>query len=97
VINSKAGELTQKFNPAGAIHFVLSIAVIALSVVVYFLPSIIGKRRDMLYIHMLFIANLALGWTVIGWILCVPWGLFGLTVDAHFAVHSAVAKPQSRS
>jgi hypothetical protein len=91
VINGNAGELIQRFNPAGAIDFV------SLFVVVYFLPSIISKRRDMLYIHMLFIANLLFGWTVIGWILCVLWGLFGQTVEAHFASHSAVAKPQSRS
>jgi Superinfection immunity protein len=96
VLNGKAGELVQKFNPVGAIHLVLSIAVIALLVVFYFFPSIIGKRRDMLYIHALFITDLALGWTVIGWILCVLWVLFGLPLDAHFAIRSAVAKPQSR-
>jgi hypothetical protein len=61
VLNGKAGELVQKFNPVGAIHLVLSIAVIALLVVFYFFPSIIGKRRDMLYIHALFITDLALG------------------------------------
>jgi hypothetical protein len=96
VINGNAGALIQRFNPAGAIDFVLSIAVIALFVVVYFLPSIIGKRRDMLYIHMLFTTNLLFGWTIIAWILCVLWGLSGQTVAARMAVLGNLAKPQSR-
>jgi hypothetical protein len=91
------GDLIQRFNPVGAIDFALSVAVIPIFVVVYFLPSIIGKRRNILSIHMLFITNLLFGWTVIGWGLCMLWGLFGQTVAARMAVLSTLAKPQSRS
>jgi hypothetical protein len=90
------GDLIQRFHPAGAIDFALSVAVIAVFVVVYLLPSIIGKRRDILYIHMLFITNLLFGWTIIGWGLCMLWGLFGQTVPARMAVLVTLAKPQSR-
>jgi hypothetical protein len=43
--------------------------------VMYFLPSIIGlarSKRDLLAIFML---NLFLGWSVIGWIVALVWAL----------------------
>ncbi|HKS83046.1 MAG TPA: superinfection immunity protein [Candidatus Acidoferrales bacterium] len=46
-------------------------AFIALCLLMYFLPSIIGhSRRDFAGI---FILNLLLGWTVIGWIAALIW------------------------
>jgi hypothetical protein len=39
----------------------------------YFLPTIIGfRKRD---VGAIFILNLLLGWTVIGWVVCLVWVL----------------------
>lgn len=50
---------------------------LALCVALYFLPSIIG--RDKRNFAAIFILNLLLGWTVIGWIVALIWAL---TVDS---------------
>jgi hypothetical protein len=44
---------------------------LAFSVLLYFLPAIIGRRkREAVGI---FLVNLLLGWTVIGWIIALLW------------------------
>ena len=44
---------------------------LAFSVLLYFLPAIIGRhKRDAAGI---FLVNLLLGWTVIGWIIALIW------------------------
>ncbi len=44
---------------------------LAISILLYFLPAIIGRnKRDAAGI---FLVNLLLGWTVIGWIIALIW------------------------
>jgi hypothetical protein len=38
---------------------------------VYFLPSLLAWRRGHRWRRKIFAANLAVGWTVIGWIVCL--------------------------
>jgi hypothetical protein len=51
----------------------LVVAVAAVSLAVYLLPSIVGRRRrnasDIIKL------NVLLGWTVIGWIVAMRWAL----------------------
>jgi Superinfection immunity protein len=76
--------------------FMLTVVVAAVLITVYFLPTIIAKKRDILHFGMLFTINLLLGWTAVGWFLCMLWGIFGQTVEAHKAIMSVVPRPQSR-
>lgn len=38
---------------------------------VYFLPSLLAWRRTHPWRQKIFLANLAVGWTVIGWVVCL--------------------------
>lgn len=42
-----------------------------LAATVYFLPSLLAWRRNHLWRRQIFAANLLVGWTVIGWIVCM--------------------------
>ena len=44
-----------------------------LSTVMYFLPSIIGLARSKRDLLAIFLLNLFLGWSVIGWIVTLGW------------------------
>lgn len=44
-----------------------------LGTVMYFLPSIIGLARNKRDLLAIFLVNLFLGWSVIGWIVALVW------------------------
>jgi len=44
----------------------------------YFLPSLIAKSRGKINSGAIFVLNLFLGWTLIGWVCALVWSL---TVD----------------
>lgn len=46
---------------------------ITLLLLAYFLPSIIAKARNARNVAAIFVLNLTLGWTVIGWIIALVW------------------------
>jgi hypothetical protein len=67
----------------------------------YLLPAIIGTRRDTATVALLFVINLFYGWTVIGWLACLLWAVYGRTTaeDAHWqriAQHEPLAGERSR-
>lgn len=43
------------------------------AVVLYFLPSIIGKSNKHSKSGRIFLINLLVGWTLIGWVACLIW------------------------
>lgn len=47
------------------------------SVALYFLPSIVG--RDKRNASAIFVLNLLLGWTLIGWVVALVWTIIYLT------------------
>lgn len=42
-------------------------------VLIYFLPTLIGVLRKKANSTSIFVVNLFLGWTVIGWVVCLAW------------------------
>jgi hypothetical protein len=46
---------------------------VGLQFVMYFLPSIIALARSKRDLLSIFLLNLFLGWTIIGWIVCLVW------------------------
>lgn len=52
---------------------VLALMVTAISALLYFFPSIIGWRKK--NFGAIFVLNLLLGWTIIGWIVSLVWAL----------------------
>ncbi len=56
----------------------LAVAAI-LTFVIYFLPWLIARGRDMQNTTLLFWINLLLGWSIIMWIVCLIWAVLGQT------------------
>lgn len=52
---------------------------VILAIAAYFLPSIIGWNRGVVGSFPLFLINLLLGWTVIGWLVTLAWSVIGRT------------------
>lgn len=64
--------------------------VIAVVVVIYFLPAIVAGWRDHRNQGAIFVLNLLLGWTVLGWIASLVWSCTG-----DVAVESSAPAPQT--
>ena len=56
-----------------ALIFLLIFAVLGLCL--YFLPSFIAYSRKHLNLGAVFVANLLLGWTFLGWVISLVWAL----------------------
>lgn len=50
-------------------------------VMAYLLPSIVADRRKHHQFSAIFVANLLLGWTVIGWIISLIWAFTATRPD----------------
>jgi len=50
----------------------MDIILIILLIALYFLPTIIAYRRDNNFIS-IFLLNLFLGWTILGWLIALIW------------------------
>jgi len=48
-----------------------SLAIVLAVIVVYFLPTIVGKTRDVPNVGSVFVINLFAGWTFIGWVVAM--------------------------
>jgi hypothetical protein len=66
-----------------------------LAITVYFLPAIIGSKREISSSGALFFVNLFFGWTVLGWLICFLWAATGATraQDAFFKGNVGPAGP----
>jgi len=49
------------------------------AVAMYFLPAIIAHQRQHVSSGAIFLVNLFLGWSIIGWIVCFAWACSGNT------------------
>jgi cytochrome c biogenesis protein CcdA len=64
-----------------------TIAVIAVAVLIYFLPTIIAYKKNHANRVIILVLNIVFGWTFLGWIGCLIWSFVdtdGNTVDDLF-------------
>ena len=52
--------------------------------VIYFLPSLISNRKD--NGNSVFVVNLFLGWTLIGWVVALAWALNSKKVEKKISI-----------
>src|SRR4051812_48942770 len=71
----------------GAMKEFIVFAVVA---AIYFLPAIVAGARDHRSASAIFVLNLLLGWTVLGWIISLVWSCTG-----DVAIASAAPVPQT--
>ncbi len=69
-------------------------ALLFAAIVPYFIPSIIAFLRRHESAMPLFLVNIFLGWTLIGWIVCLVWALTGTGESRGVP---AASKPQAAS
>ncbi len=54
----------------------MGVAIIfVISLFVYFLPTTFAEVRKHTKTSSIFVINLFLGWTLIGWVICLAWSL----------------------
>lgn len=58
----------------------LNIVVAVIAVVVYFAPSWVALARRVLHPLPIFLLNLVLGWSLIGWVVALVWALLTANV-----------------
>ena len=68
---------------AEAKGWALVVGILVVAAIVYFLPSLIALRRDKQNKLAIFLLNLFLGWTFVGWVFAIVWAA---TVDRPTAV-----------
>ena len=54
---------------------IMGIILICTGFLLYFLPAFIASNRDHVNVAAVAVANLFLGWTFLGWVLCLIWAL----------------------
>jgi hypothetical protein len=64
---------------ADIFYTVFMICLFLLALVIYLLPWLIGKSRDMHGTGVLLFVNLFFGWSVVGWVVCILWAALGQT------------------
>ena len=62
------------------LHPVLMCLSLVVGLLVYFLPSIIALARGHQNALAIFVLNLLLGWTFLGWVAALVWSLTAVTV-----------------
>ena len=58
-------------------HTILGVISLTGLFALYFMPTIIAYCRDHRNYASIFVVNLFLGWTLIGWVLSLAWSLSG--------------------
>lgn len=73
---------------ANVISFIgsASLMIIFGTVAMYFLPWLVGLSREHNAVIAIFFVNLLLGWTLLGWIVCLVWSLNGDTKNTRIIV-----------
>jgi Superinfection immunity protein len=51
------------------------IVMLLVSLLIYFLPSIVAFARQHVQAAPIFILNLFFGWTIVGWVGCLAWAV----------------------
>jgi hypothetical protein len=69
------GVLTDTSRPTTSPDSTLGWFLIAWAVVLYFLPSLVAYRRKKKNAVSIFVVNLFLGWTLVGWVVALAWAV----------------------
>src|SRR5215469_16430947 len=56
------------------------VALIVMALIFYFLPTIVASKRQHTDKDAIFVINLFLGWTLIGWMIALAWASQGFIV-----------------
>jgi len=63
------------FFPIGILGIILMIVCLVAGAGVYFIPTFVALARRQRNILSIFILNLLLGWSIVGWVISLVWAL----------------------
>ncbi len=63
---------------------------------IYFLPTIIALARGHLSTLAIFLLNLLLGWTLLGWLIALIWSCTGFTAANYYRSEPQIIGPDQR-
>ena len=78
------------------VGFFPRLLLIAVAVAVYFIPNWVASARGHHNANAIFVTNLLLGWTVLGWIVALVWSLTAVNRKAQDVAPSEQAVPDTR-
>ena len=67
-----------------------------LATLIYFLPTVIALARGHLSTLAIFLLNLFLGWTLIGWLIALIWSCTGFTAANYYRKDPQIIGPNGR-
>ena len=67
-----------------------------LATLIYFLPTIIALARGHLSTLAIFLLNLFLGWTLLGWLIALIWSCTGFTAANYIRSDPQIVGPDGR-
>ena len=73
----------------------LALILLAICLILYFLPTIIARKRNHRNLTAIFILNLFLGWMLIGWVGALVWAVLN-SADQTGADNRPSSSPRSR-
>ncbi len=62
----------------------------------YFLPTVIALARGHLSTLAIFVLNLFLGWTLLGWLIALIWSFSGFTAANYTRIEPQIVGPDGR-
>jgi hypothetical protein len=69
----------------GILDSTMTVIVLMLILIVYFLPTLIAYSREQLHRGAVVIFNIFLGWTLIGWLVVFLWAALGRVEEPQLA------------
>ncbi len=54
---------------------IFGLIIIICLVLIYFLPTILANKRNHKNVPAIFLLNLLLGWTFVGWVIAIIWAV----------------------
>jgi Superinfection immunity protein len=82
---ASAGASQTADQPSGAGADTAALVIVVVAFVLYFLPSFIGRRKQ--NFGAIFVLNLLLGWTLIGWVVALVWAVAKETAPTQVIVN----------
>jgi hypothetical protein len=67
-----------------------------LATLIYFLPTVIALARGHLSTLAIFLLNLFLGWTLLGWVIALIWSCTGFTAANYYRSEPQIIDPDGR-
>ena len=75
ILKLPTGSVTHVSEVGGSMSGIVVLLVVIIGLALYFLPTIIAANRKKTNTVSIFVLNLFLGWSLVGWVVSLVWAL----------------------